>query len=226
MNFKELNAEIKGYNYPPNYMFDAETLEPYGVLEERVELMKANVPEIYEGGDSFLDIGCNKGFWMFHLKDRYTTLLGYELDPKQIEIARNIKILHQFHNTHFIVGTFADVPEDLKYDTVYVGGAHHHIFAEDIKLGKKPMDFIHRLKEMANKYLIIDGVMNYTDFAFQAIIKNNNYPEEIYKWYTLENIKKILDDEFEFVKSVYDGVGANSLHKGTGGRYATVFKRK
>jgi hypothetical protein len=226
MTFEELNEEIKRYKHPPNYMFDAETLEPYGVLADRVKIMEEKVPEFYEGGDTFLDIGCNKGFWMFYLGNGFKNLIGYEMDGHQVEIAESIKNLHGFDNVEFRVGTFGKVPHDIRADTVYVGGTHHHIFEEDLRLGKPAMDFVFRLKKMAEKYLIIDGVMNYTDFAMQAIIKDYNIQPYDYEQYTLDNIKYFLDPEFEFVRSVWDGVGENSQHIGTGGRYATVFKRR
>jgi SAM-dependent methyltransferase len=229
--FNQLNQEIQDYNYPPNYMFDAETLEPSGVLAERDAIMQENGKEFYHGGKTFLDIGCNKGYWMFKLKDNYDKLIGYEMDGRQVNIAKDIKDLHGIDNIKFNVGTFKDIPKNAKADVVYLGGVHHHIFAEDINRGLKPMDFVYKLKKMADKYLIIDGVMNWWDYAMYCktgIIKGHNIKKKDYEQYTLENIQKILAPQFKLIQRTWDGIGGGDpdrMDGSHGGRYYCVWQR-
>lgn len=229
ISIDKTNELIKQLNYPENYMFDAKTLLPEGVLSKRVELMKENIPELFTGGTSLLDIGCNKGYFSLLLSKKYKRIVGYDVDVRMIEIARDVKSYHGIKNVEFNVGGLVDISNRSRYETVYLGGVHHLIFAQEVNSGLDPMNFIRKLKKIAKKYIIIDGVMNYWDFAFLAIRKDYNYQPNIYEQYTLENIKKILAPTFQFLKDPWDGIGIREQDRkksGYSGRHCAVFIRK
>lgn len=219
MTIQELQQKMLKLNYPTNHMFDIETITATGVLINRMDLLRINALEIFEGGNSFLDIGCNKGFMSFILSGVYKQVVGYEPAKEICDFAEEIRKYYNLKNIKFINKGFDEIPENKTYDIVYVGNVHHYLFRNDIINNKKPFTFLNKLKKITNKVLILDGSFEVGDFATNALANENNWSDEIRDIYTINNFEKKLLPEFKLKRFRFNGIG-----EGISQRYTAVFK--
>ena len=82
LNFDAFRKRIEDLEYPPNHKYDPETFEPIGVMKSRIETIQRIAPELVDGGDSLLDVGCNKGFISFHLRNKYKKITAIDVNSK------------------------------------------------------------------------------------------------------------------------------------------------
>jgi SAM-dependent methyltransferase len=207
MNIEDLKAKMEVLNYPENHMFDVATMNARGVLTKRMELLKKNVPELFQKHYNFLDIGCNKGFMCFHLMAMYEKITGYEVAKEICEFANQIKKYYGINNIEFINKGFKSIPVNKKYDIVYVGNVQHYLFRDDIIAGKKPFTFLNKLKKITKKILILDGNFEITDFAINALANENNWSDKIRQSYTIDGFKQKLLPQFKLTNFTFNGIG-------------------
>jgi SAM-dependent methyltransferase len=243
MNKEYLTKEMNEITYPGGQYFDIDTLNPIGEALKRAELMPKTMPEILEGGDTFLDVGCSKGFMCYHLKDKYKKLVGYDVYGRAINFAKN---LSEYHNLNdrliFIHGGMRDIPivkgslsdknipkflhchEDLfkyknaiinSFDVVYCGSVTHHLYRDALRQGVKPYLFLKKLMALTKKYLIIDAPLDMSHNSLKVFAEQGNWTQEQKNNYTLDNHVKELSPYFKLVR-----VSINEKNRQT-----AVFKR-
>jgi len=218
MNVEELKKRMAALPYPDNHVFDPETLKPEGVLAERVKLLKANVPELFKGGKTLIDIGTNKGFFAFLFAGKFKRIIAADPDTASIELAREIQKYHGLDNIEFMETDFERFACPAA-DVVYVGNCQHYLYRDDLRAGRDPLTHLRRLGEMARKVLILDGPMEHTDFAMIGMAKDEDWTDAQKKPYSLKNFTAVLEPVFKFVREEYNGIG-----KGNSARYTAVFK--
>src|SRR3990172_4724282 len=103
----DICERIKAQPYPGNQNFDPLTLEPIDITKKRVELIPS---QLLEGGTSLLDIGSNKGFMSFWLRDKFKEIYGYEISTESYEIAEEIRKLHRLDHIKFFNKAFRQIP--------------------------------------------------------------------------------------------------------------------
>ncbi len=219
MELKDLEIRMQKLNYPTNHMYDVRTMKPTGVLVERMKLLHENASEMFEKSKSFLDIGCNKGFISFEVAKTCKEVTGYEPAAEIFGFAEDIRQHYKIENVKFFNNWFYEIPEDKRYDVVYVGNIHHYLFNDDHTNGKKPFTFIKKLKKITNKILILDGNYEVTDFAINALANENNWNEKTRKAYTIKGFEKALLPGCKSVRMGFNGIGKENSQ-----RFTTVFK--
>ncbi len=189
--------KLKELEYPSNHCYEPDTFKPIGLTQKRLELLKKNIPELMEGGDSLLDIGCNKGFICFQLRNKYKEIVGYEPSKPYHDFTNELKKEHNISNVTFYNGDMRAVPFDKKYDTVFVGNCHHYMFADAIKYNVFPFLFLKKLAGICKNNLIIDGPFEMKDWAVNKLSEEGKWPDSIKSLYNLENHKRWLAPQFE-----------------------------
>lgn len=215
--FSLLREKLEGLSYPDNHTFDPETLLPTGILINRIKLLHKNAPEMMNGGKRFLDVGSNKGFMSFYLRDKFEDIIGYEPGKEFVEFSNTLKKAHGVENIKFLIGSFHDIPDDF-FDVVYLGNCLHYIFRHDIRQGLLPLSYIEKIKKLCSNILVVDGPQNYWEFAIDSMSKTENWSEEIKKEFTLDNFTKKLG--WCLIRTGYNGIGS-----GKSGRTTAVFRR-
>ena len=114
-----LQGEIDAIDYPPTHQYQLEPLEPKNMLEERV----ARIPVEFFHGESFLDIGCNKGFFSLWAKRNIKYVEGIDYDQKCVRLCKKLGIKCQ-------LTTFRDYVPDKRYDRIMMGNIMHYMYRE------------------------------------------------------------------------------------------------
>ena len=211
------------FAYPQQQHFNPVTLEPINdISRRRVENLRENAPELFEPGQSLIDIGCARGYICHLVRDKYNHIEGWEPSDLAIEAqdlvtaasdtASNIKI-HR--------GFLSDIPVLLSrtlknnFTTVFIGDCHHY-FTNIGQQNGVPWLWVHKLKALAQKYIVIDGPFTTEDFAVQSLISEHNWPQSLIKNYTIPEFRKLMEPQFTMIRAV------NNERKT---RQTTVWKR-
>lgn len=117
-----LQDEIDAIEYPPTHRYKLEGLVPLGPLADRVKVIEEEFPEFFTTG-SFLDVGCNKGFFtIYHLIYDVT---GIDPDRKCIELCKHLQPYEKFYQE-----SFGEFNTSRKFDKIFIGNGHHYPFIE------------------------------------------------------------------------------------------------
>lgn len=203
MNLHEVMNKIE---YPASQLFDPETLKPLNkTTAERMDYLYSNYSNILQG-ESFIDIGCSKGYLPLAFSNRFDKTYGVEPHVESHNLSEAIRKKKGFDNVKFYnddLRSFDTFPKKtpVKYDVVFVGNVHHYFFSNEIKYKSKPFLFMRKLAAMADKYLIIDGPFNMKDPAVITLSKEFNWSDRTKDLYSLENFCNPIMDCFK-VKSV------------------------
>jgi 2-polyprenyl-3-methyl-5-hydroxy-6-metoxy-1,4-benzoquinol methylase len=109
-------------------------------------------------GKTFLDIGCNAGFWSFALIDRGASYgLAIDKSPshiKQAEFVRNcIQTDNEYNNIEFKNIDVFDLPiKDQTFDLILALGILYHL--------TDPVSFLRRVYDLANYCVFIDTAVS------------------------------------------------------------------
>ena len=94
---------IDALAYPPTHTYVLDGLKPTGVLAERFAVLNRLVPDFFTGNGSFLDVGCNKGFFSLYGSKFFNEVVGIDNTPEFIELCTKLKR----PNTEFILTDFS-----------------------------------------------------------------------------------------------------------------------
>lgn len=217
MNYDKFRKRLDEMEYPPNHHYDPETFEPIGVMASRIEMLEHHAQELMSGGKSLLDIGSNKGFICFYLRDYFKKIVGYEPIKEYVEFSEELRRVHRITSIEFRVGALRDIPDIGKFEKVYVGHANHHMFAEDVKLGLPPYSFINIIAKFVGRILVVDGPFDLTTPTAKDLSEKGNWPEGTKKMYSLEgHIGALAKIGFRLLRVAESGVH---------GRHIAVFER-
>ena len=193
--------------YPGNHHFDPETFEPLGLMASRIEMLKKHAPEMMNGGESFLDIGSNKGFLSFYLRNHYDEIVGYDPAKPYVEFAESLRKAHHISNISFRLGGMREIPFEKRYDTVYVGNCHYYMFADAVKYNTLPFLFLKKIAGLCKKTLIIDSEFSLTQYSSKKLSEEGQWSEGIRSLWNLEQHKKELAPQFKLIRFEENGAG-------------------
>jgi hypothetical protein len=89
-----LKKRLDDQEYPPNHQYNPATIEPLGLLANRIGCLESYAPELMQGGWSLLDIGANKGFISLALASRFRHVTGYEPIAECVDISEQMRRAH------------------------------------------------------------------------------------------------------------------------------------
>lgn len=221
-DFVRLKEEAIRLDYPPNYSFNVETLEPTGDLAHRVKCLEETAPEMMQGGKdwSFFDLGSNKGFLPIHLRDKYKELCGWEPDGRYVKFSKDLKAVHKISNIFYAIGRWQDMYSALCTDVVYCGGVHHHGFNDCVKDNRLISNFMTTVAGAARQYLIIDGpwhLDNPDHNTAGSLARTHKWSDKQRSCYNIKTHAEWIVNNFDLIRSGPSG---------TGDRKIAVFKRR
>ena len=184
-------------DYPTNGIFDPRTLRPVGELADRVVEIARTAPAMIEGGETFLDIGSNKGFWCFHLRWVYDRLVGYEPVEEFHRFSRELQRAHGIEDVEFILGGASDIPDETRFTCVYLGHVNHHLFNREVLEGREPFDHMRKFAALAIDTLVMDGPVTLEDPTARAL--SEFWSEDRRRMFTPENYIESVAKDFELV---------------------------
>lgn len=198
----------RALTYPGNQSFDPVTLEPANdVTKRRVELMRQNMPELFAGGASLLDVGSSKGLVSFLARDAYDEVIGYEVGEHAHAVAEATQRHHGLDHVRFIHEPFRAIEvskfeRSRTYDVVYAGSVHHHL-VKDAVLHRAPWWLpLKKLAALAERILIIDGPLEFgNDYSLNAWAKQYEWDaDEFFREYTPEAHAEAVSPQFRLVR--------------------------
>ena len=220
-DFARLRKDMEDLDYPPNYDFDPETLEPKGDLKERIKCLRETAPEMMEGGGNFLDVGSNKGFLPLYLRRQFENLTGVEPIQKYVDFSNRMAKAHGSKNITFRCFGWEIMGEETgMFDVVYCGGIHHHGYNTCVMLDRDVFDFMRVVARRARLILVIDGpwhLNNPEHNTAGALAQQNDWSDDQRRWYTIEEHAEAIEKDFDLVRQGPSG---------TGDRKIVVFRRK
>jgi len=131
---------IDAIKYPPSHQYILEPLEPTGILKERLERM----PKHFFKGDSFLDIGCNKGFFTLYADCSYVESID--------SIKRYTDLCSKLSKGKVINTSFRNYNPTRQFDRIFIGNTHHYIYKEC-----GGWEWINKLAAISNGLVLIEG---------------------------------------------------------------------
>lgn len=217
MIFDDLKEEIKKLEYPPNHQYDPETFEPIGELVTRIKCLQKTTVEMINGNESFLDIGSNKGFISFWLRNKYDKIYAFEPELRFVDFCNKVRQAHKIQNIDFMQGGLDQISDNFKSDVVYAGHFNHHCYNGAIINKSARYDFMRKLVNLAKKYLILDGPVDLTDLTVNELSKIHNWSMDDKNNFSMKKHIESISNEFEFLRYGWSG---------TSTRQILVFKRK
>lgn len=210
MSFEDLQKELDSniLEYPPNHKFDVKTLLPMGSTVSRIKALENFAPELINGGESLLDVGCNKGFMSFYLRNRYKYIEAIEPNINFIQFANKLTHKHRIKNINFLPYRFEDFIADKMFDVVYFGQCTHYLFRDAVRKGKHPLSFLHKVKKIAKKIIAIDGAFTIEDPSIKFDSKHDNWTEDIKNCVDIQAYCLNLWPEFQLTSFNWSGDGA------------------
>lgn len=114
-----MQHKIDAIDYPCTHQYTLEGLEPIGHLKKRLDMMPGDFFE----GDSFLDIGCNKGFFSLKAKQSCKYVEAIDNTPEYVVLCRDLGI-----NTKQV--SFRQYNPDRMFDRIMIGNVLHYMYRE------------------------------------------------------------------------------------------------
>jgi len=207
--FDPLAAEAEALEYPPNHQYDVRTLEPRGLLVDRLACLRQHAPEMMEGGVDLLDVGSNKGLISICLRDCYTHVFGYEPLPRWVDFANRVCHAHGIMNVYFCVGALGEITEPA--DVVYAGHFNHHCYAQELKTGQPTYTFMHQLADLAQRILVLDGPFVFSDATLAAVANKGEWTPEQRAAFTLDSHTAAISNDFRLVRTGPSGTGPRQI---------------
>lgn len=215
MNVQEMKNQVSLGSYPDTQIYDPETLKPLNrQTQDRVDFLRHFVPEMFQHRESFLDIGCARGFLCHLLCGNYKRIVGLEKDKRLHGFAHGVKGLHDHNNIKFINkdlrGLDSFSGKGLSFNTVFVGNVHHYFFNDAVRYGVDEWAWLKKIRDMAEELLIIDGPVETNDPAVKGCIAETNWSAAQQAMYTEQRFVEEMTPEFSLVRSRKNQAGVRS----------------
>lgn len=217
VNWDEIRKEMNENEYPPNQLFDPETVDELPFCNNRMETIYKMVPELHNGAlGSLLDVGSNRGLFSFSFRDYFKEIIGIDPINKMVEIAQKIRTATGLGHIEFFCVRFESFNVDAQFDVVHFGQVSHYLFRDAYRRGADPLSFLGKAKTLSKKYIAIDGAFE-GDPSVEFDAKQDKWPTEVKKMATIEGYATALRPEFKLIKYGWSGDGAT--------RYMAIFER-
>ncbi len=154
--------------------------EPIGILKERLALM----PKHFFSGNSFLDIGCNNGFFTLIADCDYIE----SIDPEK----KHTDIVKTLSTGKVINVSFRDYRPIREFDRIFIGNTHHYIYKE---CGN--WNWIKKLSAISNGLVLIEGPTGLDNKTADEILEG-----EIRDDFTEEKFMDKMNEYFILISKV------------------------
>ncbi len=189
-----IQSEIDSIEYPPSHIYILDTLEPVGILKKRLELM----PKEFFIGNSFLDIGCSKGFFTLFNQCNYVESIDND--------KRFTDIVSKISRGKVINTSFKHYKPTQEFDRIMLGNVHHYIFQEC-----GGWEWIDKLASISSDLVLIEGPTGHDNMLIREM--------DISKDFNLDMFMLNMNTYFELISSVESPFATRHRH-------IMLFKRK
>jgi len=190
LNINDVQKELDSIRYPANYYYDISTLTPKGRLAKRIEKLKIGAPELFEKTDSYLDIGCSLGYFLFHHKKIGTKYVcGTDMDAKQLAVTRKIKEIKRYDDIRIDESKFNDFSDHRQYDLIYLGNIFHYLYRD------YTWDIVYKIAGLSKKYVVLE-----LPLTWQYLIEFGWGDNEITRGFHEETFFKAFNKFFDVVR--------------------------
>lgn len=151
---EDLQKRLNSVSYPPTHTYLLKGPTPTGQLKKRVDIMSVHFPEFFQSCKSFLDIGCNKGFFsmLFTLLTR--DILGIDNRKEFITLCKELSDIPYFEHT-----SFRDLCVSTQMDRIFIGNVAHYMFVDC----GGTHDWVAKLAAISNGLVLFEGPIDSTD---------------------------------------------------------------
>ena len=191
-----LQQKIDLLDYPPTHNYKLETLEPTGSLRKRLLLM----PQSFFTGNTFLDIGCNKGFFSLLAAKNCHYVEAFDNDIKYVKLCEELGI-------NVSLNSFRNYNPNQKFDRIMLGNVMHYMYREC-----GDWSFIIKLAAISTDLVLIEGPT-----GMNCKIMKDAIPKHLRKNFNDVAFRAIMDRFFTLISI------CNSPSQG---RYIMLFKRR
>lgn len=145
-----VQRSIDDFKYPPTHQYNVRTLEPHGVLAERVKIILQLCPDFFMA-QRFLDVGASKGFFSLKAAQSSAEVMALDQDAKVLKLWRRLCPA----NVQQVQGPFRKLNWGIEglFDLIWIGNGHHYLHRED------PGGWIPRLSCLASDRVLIEGAV-------------------------------------------------------------------
>lgn len=168
MNRQELQNYVNS-KYPETLQFDVDTLQPKGALVERMHSFEEVSRIFFKGGSSFLDIGCNKGYFeALVLKENPSIrkIVAIDILPEVLEVAES---LCPSTGVQFELFSFQKYPiERVSFDRIFWGNGPHYGFTDCVG----SWDFLAKLAVLSTGLVLLEGGFDFGDPEMKPMVKD------------------------------------------------------
>jgi SAM-dependent methyltransferase len=126
--------EWESYDYGEGYFYQGlKALQITGLRDTDGRIEAMGLPERVRG-KTVLEIGCNTGFISAALAGEATRIVGFDINPHLIEIARESALFLGVGNVEFQVSSFEDLKVEEAFDVV-LSFANHSTYDKNTRQG-------------------------------------------------------------------------------------------
>ncbi len=144
-----------------NYVYSKDEIVPYGQSLRKLYALSPVLLEITRGR-SFLEIGCDTGFFPLQAAALGATRsVGIDRNPKALKKAKEAAAFTGRSQVQFVEATIPNLPIAEKFDTVLFMSAMHYMFSDrcgNVILFTTMDSFIRYISQFVGKYLAIEFV--------------------------------------------------------------------
>lgn len=184
----DIQNRLNAVSYPQNYYYDIETLEPMGLLKDRLDAFAEGAPEIFQQCDSFLDIGCSIGYFLFYHSVRSAHIVGIEPNHEAVILCMQIKSWRKAQNVKIIDCSFNQYGANgNRYDLIFIGNSFHYLYKDE---GWAVLDKLHKISSgtivmefpMEGKHIVDiggwkedDRTKDFTEIRFKEEVEKRGF---------------------------------------------------
>jgi len=193
-----LQSQIDAIDYPPTHQYDLETMQPKGMLQVRLDRM----PNHFFLGRSFLDIGCNKGFFSLLAKQRHCNYVeGFDYDEKCVTLCKNLGL-------NVNKDTFRDYVPTKQFDRIMLGNVMHYMYREC-----GDWTFIIKLAAISNGLVLIEAPTGMDCKAMKPVFET-------------KELRKGFNEKLFFEKMAQFFILKSKTESPSNNRWIMLFERK
>lgn len=152
----DIQSKIDAISSPLYQNYACKGFMPDPILGKRERSFSDICPDFFIG-DKFLDIGCNKGYFIFKYRYNFGMIHGIDTDIKCISLCDDISSHLRSegldrNNVYCFMSGFKDFPYFHSYDRILVGNVAHFLYREADGWG-----WVEKLAELSSDRVIIEG---------------------------------------------------------------------
>jgi len=179
-----LQDRCDALSYPPTHTYSVESLQPSGILTQRVRVIEAVAPRLFDGV-RFLDVGCNKGWFSLRAASECEEVVGIDPSSECVALCRELAP----SNCDFLVTSFGGYSSELTFDRIFIGNGPHYPFVEF-----RGFSYVEKLAVLSSGLVVTEGPVGMECSDMAACI-----PSELQSEFNRNGLMSAMKMHWKFV---------------------------